>query len=110
MYIQNNAVIFVHTITAFDALFYVLVNCSVMLLLNMELLFPITSKYYPDLTNNTSRDGGDVIYGINFYTCSVTHQSLGHRITGYSHILDGVHIHVDQLGNDSFSLLSYDPV
>jgi len=45
MYIQNNAVIFVHTITAFDALFYVLVNCSVMLLLNMELLFPLILDY-----------------------------------------------------------------
>ena len=31
-----------------------------------------------------------VEYGINLHTCSVTHQSLGHRIAGCSHILDGV--------------------
>ena len=119
MYIQNNAeilflnnyadivggAIFVNTITAFDFLIYVLIDCSVMLPLNDHHsgLPNITINF----TNNTGRDGGDLIYGISPNTCS--HRSIGHIVTG-SWVIDGVHIHVDPLANDSFSLLSSDPM
>ena len=82
MYIQNNTeilflnnyadnvggVILVHNVPAFDFLFYVLINCSVMLLSNDDYR-GLTTNISLIFTNNTGRDGGDVIYGMNLHIC-----------------------------------------
>jgi len=52
-------------------------------------------------TNNTGRDGGDVIYGINLHIC-LNHRSLSHIVAGRSQDLDGVHVLVDTLGKNLF--------
>ena len=110
---QNNyadvgGAIFVHTITAFDNLYYVLINCSVMLPFNDRHsgLPNITVSF----TGNTGWDGGDVMYGVNLYFCVTKDQSLGNILAGHGQVLDGIHVHVDPVGNDRFSLLSSDPM
>ena len=55
-------------------------------------------------TNNTGRDGGDVIYGMNLHICSVKYLSLSHIVAGGRQGLDGVHVLVDTLGNNTFSV------
>ena len=75
---QNNCAdnvggaIFAHTTPAFDFLFYVLVNCSVMLLSNDYYSYSgrLTANITLIFTNNTGRNGGDVIYGINQFLCA----------------------------------------
>jgi len=80
MFIQNNTeivflnnyadkvggVIFVHNVPAFDFLFYALINCSVMLQSNDD-YHGLKTNVTLIFTNNTGRDGGDVIYGIHLH-------------------------------------------
>ena len=119
MYIQNNTeilfqnnyadnvggAIFVQTIPTFDFLAYSLITCPVLLLMTYQCP-PLTANITLSFTNNTGRDGGDVMYGKKFYRCIQKCQSLWHLVAGY---WMGVHIHVDALRNDSFSALSSDP-
>ena len=116
MFIQNNTeilflnnyadnvggVIFVHNVPAFDFLFYVLINCSVMLLSNDDYR-GLTTNITLIFTNNTGRNGGDVMYGMNLHVCS-KHRSLSDIVAGRSQGLDGVHVLVDTLGNNTFSV------
>ena len=106
-YADAGGAIFAHTITAFDNLYYVLINCSVMLPFNDRRsgLPNITVSF----TSNTGRDGGDVMYGVNLYFCTTKDQSLGSILAGQGQV-DGIHVHVDPVGNDRSSLLSSDPM
>ena len=99
--------IYVKTITAFDFLIYVLIDCSIMLPSNHHhsALPNITITF----TNNIGRDGGDVIYGVNLYFCATKHRSLGNILAGHGQVIDGIHVHVDPIGTDPLSLLSSDP-
>ena len=99
MFIQNNTeilflnnyadnvggVIFVHNVPAFDFLFYVLINCSVMLLSNDDYR-GLTTNITLIFTNNTGRDGGDcnIWYEPShmFSKISVTRSHSGWRKSG----------------------------
>ena len=110
MRIQNNAeilflnnyadivggAIFVHTISTFEMLS--LQKCPVILSANITLTF----------TNNTGRDGGDVIYTRNAYICRLHEFSLWYTVANYKQVHDGMNIRVDR--NDPFSILSSDPM
>ena len=113
MRIQNNAeilfqsnyadivggAIFVHTIPTFDIVL-LSQKCPVLLSANITLTF----------TNNTGRDGGDVIYTRKAYTCESQEFSLWHMVANYKLVHDGMNIRVDRIGNDPFSILSSDPM
>ena len=87
------------------ALRYVTTNriyeCSLLLL---------STKVTLNFTNNTGRNGGDVIYGEKISACILHHQmSLLKAMVG-ALILDGTKLYFNPDGNKSFSLLSSDPL
>ena len=122
MFIQNNTqtlfqnnyadvggAIFVQNIPVIDFLLHLLSKCPIVLLMNAH-CSDLTANITLSFTSNVGRDGGDIIYGTKFYKCITKCKSLWHIVAGYWKVLDGVHINVDALRNDSFSLLSSDPM
>ena len=91
--------IFVHTIPKFDIV-RLSQKCPILVSANITLTF----------TNNTGRDGGDVIYTRNAYTCKSQEFSLWYMVANSQVVHDGMNIHVDRIGNDPFSILSSDPM
>ena len=61
-------------------------------------------------TNNTGKDGGDVIYGENSYACSFQQLSFLKIIAGITPHTKGIQLHFNPDGNSSYSLVSSDPL
>ena len=61
-------------------------------------------------TNNTGKNGGDVIYGENSYACQFQQLSFLKIIAGITPHTKGIQLHFNPDGNSSFSLVSSDPL
>ena len=63
-----------------------------------------------NFTNNTGKDGGDVIYGENSYACGFQRLSFLNVIEGIIPVTKGIQLHFNSDKKGSFSLVSSDPM
>ena len=61
-------------------------------------------------TNNTGKNGGDVLYGENSYACQFQQLSFLKIIAGITPHTKGIQLHFNPDGKSSFSLVSSDPL